>query len=125
MPKLTIEHYGTGDQTWLGSTHGISNARTVSLDPSKFTKNEHYPDGYLRSGQPLTVAEDGAAGPYVGGEEGGDFHGFLLTDQVISDDTTKIAVPLLDHGRVNVANLPGSAFVAPTADKDKTTFVYA
>lgn len=124
MPKLTTEHYGTGDQTWLGSTHGISNARTVTLDPSKFTKAEHYPDGYLRSGQPLTVTGD-VAGPYVGGEEGGDFHGFLLTDQVISDDTTKIAVPLLDHGRVVVANLPGSAFTAPAEANDKTTFVYA
>lgn len=127
MPKLTIEHYGTGDQTWLGSTHGINNARTVTLDPARFTKEEHYPDGYLRSGQPLTVTGD-VAGPYVAageGEEGGDFHGFLLTDQVISDESIQIAVPLLDHGRVITAKLPGSAFTIPAADKDKTTFVYA
>lgn len=125
MPKLSIEHYGTGDQTWLGSTHGISNARTVTLDPKQFTKADHYPDGYLRSGQPITVTGT-VAGPYVAGEEGGDFHGFLLTDQAVSeDDTGNIAVPLIDHGRVTVANLPGAAFTIPDAAKDKTTFVYA
>lgn len=124
MPKLTTEHYGTGDQTWLGSTHGIANARTVNLDPKKFTKDTHFPDGYILSGQPLTVT-DGVAGPYVGGEEGGDFYGFLLTDQTVDSDADyTLAVPLLDHGRVIVANVPGE-FSAPAPDKDKTTFVYA
>lgn len=121
MPKLTTEQYGTGDQTWLGSTHGIRNARTVSLDPSKFTKADHYPDGYILSGQPLTITDD-VAGPYTGE---GDFHGFLLTDQTVVDDETVIAVPVLDHGRVNVSKLPVSDFSAPAAENDKTTFVYA
>lgn len=120
MPKLTTEQYGSGDQTWLGSTHGIRNARTVSLDPKKFTKNDHYPEGHLLSGQAITVTDD-VAGPYDGE---GDFHGFLLTDQTIDDNETTIAVPLLDHGRVNVAKLPGD-FTAPAPENDKTTFVYA
>lgn len=124
MPKLTTEHYGTGDLSWMGSTHGMTNARTVSLDPSKFTKTDHYPDGYLRSGQPVTIGENGLAGPYTPGEEAGDFHGFVLTDQVIEEDSGNIAVPLLDHGRVIVDRLPVSDFTAPDPANDKTTFVY-
>lgn len=124
MPKLTTEHYGTGDLSWLGSTHGITNARTVSLDPKKFTKADHYPEGYLRSGQPVTIGENGLAGPYTPGENAGDFHGFVLTDQVIEEDFGNIAVPVLDHGRVVVDRLPISGFTAPDPANDKTSFVY-
>ena len=124
MPKLTTEHYGTGDQSWLGSTHGITNARSVALDPTQFTEETHYPDGYIRSGQPVTIGENGQAGPYTPGEEAGAFHGFVLTDQV-TDGETVISVPLLDHGRVVVSRLPVAEFTAPTAENDKTTFVYA
>lgn len=119
MPKLTVERYGNGDQSWLGSTHGIGNARTVSLDPSKFTKADHFPDGYLPAGTPLTVTED-VAGPY--GEDA-QLSGFLLTDQVTDGEAT-IAVPLIDHGRVNVAKLPVSSFTKPTPENDKTTIVF-
>ena len=123
MPRLTTEHYGTGDQSWLGSMHGISNARTVTLDPSKFTKADHFPDDYIPSGQPLTLDENGVAGPYsVEGE--GALDGFLLTDQVVKEGDTSIAVPLLDHGRVNVSNVPTADFAAPDAARNKTTFVF-
>ena len=126
MPKLSTEHYGTGDHSWLGSMHGISNARTVSLDVRKFTKADHYVDGYIPAGQPITLDQDGVAGPYdPDAETGGDFHGFLLTDQLVEEDYTTIPVPLLDHGRVIVSKVPTPGFVAPDASRDKTTFVYA
>lgn len=118
MPKLTTEQFGSGDQSWLGSTHGISNARTVNLDPTLFTEADHYPNGYIRSGQPLTITNN-VARPYAGE---GEFHGFLLTDQK-TDGETNIGVPLFDHGRVRVGRLPVS-FTAPEAGNDKTTIVF-
>lgn len=121
MPKYAVETYGSGDMTWLGSTHGIGNARTTLVDPSKFTKAEHYPDGYIRSGQPVTLDTSGIAGPYTGGE-GETFDGFILTDQVTDGEAT-FAAPLLDHGRVKVDRLP-VAFTKPDAATDQTTFVY-
>lgn len=123
MPKLTVENYGAGDQSWLGSTHGISNARTVNLDPSTFTKEDHFPDGHILSGTPIKVVED-VAQPYdAEAEVAEDFHGFLLTDQE-TDGETNIAVPLVDHGRVNVAKLPVAGFEAPSPENDKTTIVF-
>lgn len=116
MPRLTTETFGSGDQTWLGSAHGLRNARTVVLNASAFNKAAHYPDGYLRSGQPLAIS-NGKAVPYDPTEAtvtgAGILAGFLLTDQKV-DGTTDVSGPLLDHGRVKVANLP-VAFVKPTA----------
>lgn len=117
MPKLKTELYGGGDHSWLGSSHGIGNARTVALDPSTFTKETHYPDGYLPSGLPLTIT-GGKAGPY----DGVTLDGFLLTDQT-TDGETDILAPVLDHGRVITSRLPGGAFVAPGTDKTTVVFV--
>ena len=36
MPKLHSETFGAGDQTWLGSDHGIYNCRTFTLDAAAF-----------------------------------------------------------------------------------------
>lgn len=123
MPRLKTESFGGGDQSWLGSTHGIGNARTEKLDPSEFTKATHYPDGFIRSGQPLAKV-DGVVVPYVAGASDGSevLAGFLLTDQA-TDGAAQIGVPVLDHGRIKTAKVPGS-FTAPTAANDKTTCVY-
>jgi len=67
MPRMQVETFGTGDQSWLGSTHGMYNARSVPLDLSLFTAAEHYPNGYIKSGYPLgKVAATGLYGPYQG-----------------------------------------------------------
>lgn len=121
MPKFTVEHYGSGDMSWLGSAHGLGNARTVLVDASKFTEADHYPNGHIRSGQPITVDESGIAGPYTGAE-GQTFDGFILTDQA-TDGKLTFAAPLLDHGRVKVDRLPVS-FTKPESTTDQTTFVY-
>lgn len=123
MPNLKTEHYGSGDQSWLGSTHGIGNARTVTLDVSTFTKNTHYPDGYLKSGLPLAIVS-GKAALYVSGGTGGaeNLAGFLLFD-VKTDGTTDTPGALLDHGRVRLSKLPVTV-TAPAAANDKTTFVF-
>jgi hypothetical protein len=56
MPKLRTETIGTGDMSWLDSTHGIANARTVTIDISTFTAGTHFPNGYIPSGTPVALA---------------------------------------------------------------------
>jgi hypothetical protein len=119
MPRYQTESWGAGDMSWLGSVHGLWNAQTVMLDLSAFTEGTHYPDGHIRSGQPLQRLSTNLYGPYTGS---GTFSGFLLTDQKVVG-SADIPAPLLDHGRVRVQLLP-VAFVVPTATNDKTTFVY-
>ena len=65
MPRLRSETIGTGDQTWLGSTHGIYNCRTVVPDATLFTLAA-YPEK-IPSGTPLgEVTATGRLGPYTG-----------------------------------------------------------
>lgn len=67
MPRLITETFGTGDPSWLDSTHGIYECRSINLDLSAFTENTHYPDGYIPSGTPLgEIAATGKYGPYGG-----------------------------------------------------------
>lgn len=118
MPKLRQETFGSGDMSWLGSAHGLRNARTAILDISAFTKATHYPDGYIPSGTPVAKVA-GLLVPYDKTEatttDAGVLAGFVLTDQPVVG-TEDFAVPLLDHGRVNVAKVPYSGgFAAPTA----------
>ena len=116
MPRLKTESFSSGDQSWLGSTHGLRNARTETLDISAFTPATHYPNGYIPSGTPVAKV-GGVLVPYDGTEatttNAGVLAGFVLTDQPVvgSED---FAVPLLDHGRVKTAKLP-VAFTAPVA----------
>ena len=125
MPRLSTELTGGGDLSWLGSAHGISNARTEVLDVSAFTKATHYPDGYIKSGTPVAKV-GGVLVPYdptvsvVTGA--GVLAGFILTDQKVVGDKD-FGVSVLDHGRVRVAKVPGG-FVTPIADKSATTIVF-
>lgn len=116
MPRLKTESFGTGDQSWLGSTHGLYNARTEVLDVSAFTPATHYPDGYIPSGTPVALAA-GLLVPYDGAEGtvsgAGVLAGHVLTDQAVVG-TTDFAVPVLDHGRVRASKVPGT-FAAPAA----------
>ena len=117
MPRLTSETYGAGDQSWLGSTHGIGNCRTATLDVSVFTAATHYPNGYIPSGTPVAKV-GGVLVPYTVAEGtttgAGVLAGFLLTDQPVVG-TGDFAAPVLDHGRVKVAKVPYASFAAPAA----------
>jgi hypothetical protein len=116
MPRYTTESFGSGNMSWLGSAHAINSARTAMLDISAFTPATHYPDGYIRSGTPVARVGD-ALVPYDATEgtvtAAGILAGFVLTDQKVVG-TEDFAVPLFDHGRVKVANLP-ITFVKPAA----------
>lgn len=127
MPKLNEEVLGTGDQSWLGSTHGIANCRTETVDISAFTKSTHYPDGYLRSGLPVAKV-GGVLVPYDSTEAtvtgAGVIAGHLFTDQAVVG-TADFAAPLLDHGRVKASRVPGSfSKPAAAAKLSATTIVY-
>ena len=127
MPRLSTETFGGGDLSWLGSTHGISNARTEILDISAFTAATHYPDGYIKSGTPVAKV-GGVLVPYDATEAtvtgAGVLAGFVLTDQKVVG-TDDFAVPLFDHGRVIASKLPIS-FTAPSAAAKRaaTTIVF-
>lgn len=131
MPRLSSETIGAGDQSWLGSTHGIGNARTETIDISTFTAADHYPQGYIPSGTPLAIVS-GLAVPYditIGTTTGaGILAGYLLTDQKVVG-TTDFAAPVIDHGRVKTAKIAAiltiwSTFVKPIAAKNATTIVH-
>ncbi|MDQ7877364.1 head decoration protein [Microbacterium sp. QXD-8] len=118
MPKLRQETFGSGDMSWLGSSHGIRNARTGIIDISAFTANTHYPDGYIPSGTPVALV-GGLYVPYDKTEgtttNAGVLAGFILTDQPVVG-TADFGAPILDHGRINVAKVPYSGgFAAPVA----------
>jgi hypothetical protein len=121
MPKLRQETYGSGDMSWLDSSHGLRNARTEILDISAFTKATHYPNGFIPSGTPVALV-GGLLVPYdvtVGTTTGaGVLEGHILTDQPVVDDKD-FGVPLFDHGRVKVAKIAAfySNFVKPIAAK--------
>ena len=128
MPRMKTETLGGGDQSWIGAgAHGITDARTEILDISTFTAGTHYPNGYIPSGLPVAKV-GGVLVPYDATEgtttNAGVLAGFVLTDQPVVG-TADFGVPLYDHGRVVVANLP-IAFVAPTAAAKKaaTTIVF-
>ncbi|HEY1177862.1 MAG TPA: hypothetical protein VGF17_17030 [Phytomonospora sp.] len=130
MPRLTTETFGAGDQSWLGSSHGIHECRTETLDISAFTAGTHYPNGYIPSGTPVAKV-GGLLVPYDSTEAtvagAGVLAGFLFTDQRVVG-TGDFAVPLLDHGRVKAAKVPtgANAFTAPVAAAKRaaTTVVY-
>ena len=125
MPRLSTQTVGSGDQSWLGSSHGINDCRTEFLDISTFTAGTHYPNGYIPSGTPVAKV-GGVLVPYTSAEgtttNAGVLAGHLFTDQQVvingTASTADFAVPVLDHGRVITAKVPvGSdgAFTAPVA----------
>lgn len=68
--SITTTSYGSDSQTWLGSEHGTSSGRPVTLDTSAFTSGTHYPDGYIKSGTPLAkITATGLYGPYTPGSD--------------------------------------------------------
>lgn len=130
MPRLATETIGTGDQSWLGSAHGIHECRTEQVDISAFTAATHYPNGYIASGTPVAKVA-GLLVPYTSAEitttVAGVLAGHLFTDQRVVG-TADFPAPLLDHGRVKSAKVPtgSDAFTVPVAaaKRASTTIVY-
>lgn len=121
MPKLRSESFGGGDQSWLGSAHGISDCRTETINVSAFTAATHYPDGYIPSGFPVAKVDDLLV-PYDAATNAANFAGHVFTDQAVVG-SGNLPAPLLDHGRVKTARVPVAGFTAP-ASQPNTNIVY-
>lgn len=130
MPRLKSETVGAGDQSWLGSAHGIHECRTELLNLAAFTAGTHYPNGYIPSGTPVANVA-GLLVPYDSLEatttNAGVLAGHLFTDQPVVG-SANFAVPVLDHGRVKSAKVPvgANAFTVPVAAAKRAamTIVY-
>lgn len=105
---ITSKSFGGGDDSWMGSRHGVETATTITLDASEFT------DTLVKSGTPIAKsATDGMADPYdPTPTTGNTLYGFVIGDHDISDGDTPVAV--MWHGRVIVDNLP-VAFTPPAS----------
>lgn len=60
--------YQVEKRSWLLSPHGTDPGTTpnITLDISAFTSGTHYPDGYIKSGEPLArIGSSGLYAPYV------------------------------------------------------------
>lgn len=112
--SVRTETFLQEDQSWLGSAHGTSSGRSITLEAAQFTEADHFPDGYFLSGIPLAIV-GGLARPYASGAADGSevLAGFLFTAIKANPDGGDVNGVLLDHGRIIVANLP-VAFTAPT-----------
>lgn len=114
------EDFGTDDQSWIASRHGLNNGKPVTLDVSLFTKSTHYPEGFFKSGIPLAkITATGKVGPYdsAATDGRGTLHGFLLTSvKAPADPDTDVVGPCLLHGFVDAARLPVSLDDAGKSD---------
>lgn len=102
--KIRTETFGAGDQSWMGSAHGMDDAKSVTLDPGAWA-GKLTPAGVLRAGEAMSV-DSGTkmVVPYVAGSN--SLAGFLLTDQSIRSDGGPATVPMVWHGRIILSKLP-------------------
>jgi hypothetical protein len=99
------------DRSWLGSAHGTTATRSVTLDPALFTKATHYPNGFIPSGVAIAevTARPGIYGPYDDTKSNGQqvMAGHLFNSTPIRDgQTALVGAPLFEHGFVRVSKLP-------------------
>lgn len=122
---LRTETWQTDDQSWLGSRHGINNGRSVTLSTADFTKATHYPDGFIRSGIPLSDKGDGTFKPWaVNATTPETLAGILLTSvKAPADGTSNVVGAMLDHGRVVEAKLVGTVDAAGKDSNPHIIFV--
>jgi hypothetical protein len=101
------------NQTWLGSAHGTSEARSITVDGDAAIAI--FTDGLVPSGVAVYQLGNGRYAPVVAGQEA-NARGYLLTTtQVAAGQLTSAA--LYWHGRVIIANLPAArgTYVGPVA----------
>lgn len=130
MPRMKEESFGGSDMSWLLNDDDIASARTELVDISTFTKNTHYPNGYILSGTPVAkvggvlIPFDTTVGTTTGA---GVIAGHILTDQQ-TDGVADFAVPLFAKGQVKASKVPGTsgfaAAVAVAAKRGNTNTIY-
>jgi hypothetical protein len=114
QPVITSEGH-VGDNSWLGSEHGVDSARSVTLDLSTFDADD-YPDGYLKPG--IALGRITASGEYGRADSGvtdgrETALGHLYGTTKVNAGAAKTGGALFWHGVVVAARLPGGAAPDP------------
>ena len=108
--SLVTETYGAEDQRWIGSAHGTTATRPITLDSALFDSDDHKRHGWYPSGLPVgRVNGSGLYGPYDPDADDGTevLAGFLLTSVPgPKQDGNPVGAALFEHGKVNTAALP-------------------
>lgn len=116
-----IEQFGPGDQSWLGSRHGVENSVTITIDHAATASK--IVDGYLKSGEPLALnTSTNKYQPFNSSGTNGTnvLAGFLIADiPMISypgdpGSSGDIGAAMLVHGFVRRSKLPSPIPTAPT-----------
>ncbi|MBP2333297.1 hypothetical protein [Corynebacterium freneyi] len=107
--SFTREDIPADNLTWLGSKHAVGDARTITLDGTKFTALAD--KGIIPSGIALT---EGAGGLFAPATDATKVDGFLLTQQKLK--AGNIVAPMLDHGRIIAAKAPEQSVDVKTID---------
>jgi hypothetical protein len=121
MPGLKINNvYGT-KMSWLGSTRGLSTARTINLEPTHTAWAGLFVNGRIPAGTPVARTTAGFI-PWTNAA-GQDFVGHLAAD-IPADFESGYGVALMDTGRVIAAKVPGN-FTPPTPERNHSSVVFA
>lgn len=112
MPGLKSVKYGSGDPTWLLHTDGIRYAISAVAKAANFTKNTHYPNGYLPSGLILNIADTSNAKPWTGAA--GEVFMCLDGDHPF-DGTEDTNIAALYRGAIKTDKLPVTTGLPTTA----------
>lgn len=101
------------DRAWLIGQHGVDLTPSVTLDITKFTKNTHYPNGFIKSGTPLgVVTATGLYGPYNDAAADGTevcrglLFSFARAIDEFGNTLAKVGGARFIHGAVKEAKLP-------------------
>lgn len=108
------ENFGPGDQSWLGSRHGVENAVTGTLDVS--ASSSKIVDGYIKSGEPLAHLGNKKYAPYNSGGSSplNTLAGFLMADTQIIAGAGDATIAVGKHLFVRKSKLPSAIPSSPT-----------
>lgn len=104
-----VETFGAGDQSWLGSDHGVDAARTVTINVTAAASK--IASGVIKGGEALgKITATGLYAHYNSAASDGTevLAGFLLQDTPVVTGAGNVVAPLLDHGRVVLSKLPST-----------------
>lgn len=103
MPGLTSSSYGSGDQRWVGSAHGLREARSGYGLVAKF--EDKITDGYIPSGTAVNAAVENDLEPWTGAA--GEVLGFTVQNRHVPiGNDPGFTVAVLRHGIIDVDYLP-------------------
>lgn len=124
---VTRENFFVGDQSWIGSAD-YTPPRSITLDFSAFTKADHYPNDFLKSGIPLgQVTATGLFVPFnSAGSDGSQvLAGFLFSELNVSgfSATDDPSGALFYRGVVRASRLPIAVNAAGKTSNPSLIFI--